>query len=791
MPIIDFRDVAELVNQSRTTRLEMKPTKAKEGRWAMYPGVHLVHTSQYPFRVLYFQSSATLEDIRAGLRDTQAEEPVHIVYPPSLQRLIQNNVEELRLRDRAASMWTTKDYILSFIREEIDTYLNRLKSLRPVDYINPRIETPSGFQVRLPNPVLSFLVDPSTVESSGRLGIVLAEPGQGKTYMSTYLVSQLATGNHGVVPLMVDSSQWQGLSVEDQRSLPKTIAHSFRHFGAAIGWLDGHEDLFLRSTLKADIFRIIFDGFDEYILHNRGSVSPLDVLEVLADLAATTGTRIVITSRTSFWHSNLPLAEVEDFVRERGAFVFSILPFNRENAKNYFDQRIAEETQCEKALQIYDVLRQSDNDLIGRGFVLSLIADLAMHGGSSPHPGYDSARAMLWLLEALCQREEVRQDLPFTAKEQLEVLRQFACEIALGIEPTTELLSLILSYVKPALSSALMKGTIDKLVSHPLLSRERASESWSFRQMQIWTLLLADYIVHLPGSNIRDFVAKVHLSPGAMQDVAEMIVQLAEVEAASQIPLDRLGLLISAMSERGGLVGRIWGEGSRLAGLIVLGAVDRTVRAGSPRTERTELLRKLGGGATIFGITFTGVIAHYDFSGTEFRNCRFERVTWVNCKFTAQSAFVQCEFIGGNAQNQCEGMGSARLENCSLDPDADTMFSVVKTREGKKRYSAEDLRRDISSVIDKFVIKGGLGLKSVAERHLTRGTIATSRHRDDVISALKSKIFEEHEISGVGSGYHIRENAVEAVKFYAANNVFTGPLRTAYEALERKITEHE
>jgi hypothetical protein len=36
---------------------------------------------------------------------------------------------------------------------------------------------------------------------------------------------------------------------------------------------------------------------------------------------------------------------------------------------------------------------------------------------------------------------------------------------------------------------------------------------------------------------------------------------------------------------------------------------------------------------------------------------------------------------------------------------------------------------------------------------------------------------EEHHISGTLGGYNVRKNAAEAVRFYAANNVFIGTLR--------------
>jgi len=37
------------------------------------------------------------------------------------------------------------------------------------------------------------------------------------------------------------------------------------------------------------------------------------------------------------------------------------------------------------------------------------------------------------------------------------------------------------------------------------------------------------------------------------------------------------------------------------------------------------------------------------------------------------------------------------------------------------------------------------------------------------------------------NGFHIREPAEEAVKFYASNNVLTGPLDEAFNRLSKKL----
>jgi hypothetical protein len=115
------------------------------------------------------------------------------------------------------------------------------------------------------------------------------------------------------------------------------------------------------------------------------------------------------------------------------------------------------------------------------------------------------------------------------------------------------------------------------------------------------------------------------------------------------------------------------------------------------------------------------------------------------------------------------------------------MFNSIKIREGMRTYSLDDLRADMDSVLRKFVFKGGQGLKTVSSASLVKGTISASPHRDDVIEVLTRGVLDDHLISGSSAGYHIAESATEALKFYAANNVFSGPLRDAFERLRLRL----
>ncbi len=786
MGSLDFREIASLINYSRTTTIGLDPLTASPGRWALHRGEHRVHTSVYPFGVLYLQSSATLDDMRTAANAVDDLKNTDVLYPPSLRRPTEFSL----LFAKAKGVWTIREYLVSFIKDELNTYLQRLANLAPRFYIDPRVETPSGIPIRVPNPLLSFLRDPDSTSSplTGKLAILLAEPGQGKTYTSRYLVSTLARSGSTTLPLMVDSSQWHTLSVEHQKSLPKTIAHSFDHFDATIGWLHGHEEEFLQATLKADIFRIVFDGFDEYILHNRGAVRPIEVLESLEQLASETGARIVITSRTAFWHTNIPGAELDAFLNRSQSLIYLLQPFNLEQAKHYFSDRLKNQKQAEYATDTYRVLSTDSKSLVGRGFVLSLLADLAERTLSGAG-GYGGEKyPLLWLMQALCEREVLRQELPLSSAQQLMVLRTLAIEGATGAMPNSELLELAIEEARPTLDGASVASAIEKLKSHPLVEYQKDQNIWVFRQEQIRIMLIAEEMIKWAPSEVDGFMQKATLDAAARQDVGSAIVDLLQKGYSTELALAHLSKICQALSAPSPVGLSRTSDGRRLAGTIALIAVDRLISGGSSHIERAEFLLQICGGDAVEALDFSGTIARFDLRGVRFRRCRFDHSTWANCKFDETTVFSQSEFLGGNPPAHCEGLGSASMSECTLDPEAEAMLNGIRVKEGRKKYSVDELKSDVSSVLSKFIIKGRVGLKTINELHLNRGTIGASRHRDEIMEVLVSTILEQHKISGGIVGYNVRAEAVEAVKFYAANNVFTGPIREAFDRLKLRLS---
>jgi hypothetical protein len=102
-------------------------------------------------------------------------------------------------------------------------------------------------------------------------------------------------------------------------------------------------------------------------------------LSGLASLAAETGTRVVITSRTSFWE-----AEISDSqngagitLEQTGVFVYRLQPFDADLARRYFQLRFKSDShKVEQAVGIFRDLSKDDPGFAGRGFVLLLVADL-------------------------------------------------------------------------------------------------------------------------------------------------------------------------------------------------------------------------------------------------------------------------------------------------------------------------------------------------------------------------------------------------------------------------------
>lgn len=797
MEALDFSEIIKLLNHSRTTQFDLKPASSSKGNWDLYKGEYKVHLSKIPFEVLYLYSDASSESIKQAKAKHFRNDITQVVYAPSLDQRRRTHHEVLKPY-AGSKFWTTKEYLISIFREELDAYRKKITQIQPKFYTNPPVLVPAGVDRKIPNPIYSLLVDPesSQLTQNGRLGIMLAEPGQGKTYMSQHLVYNLSENKKDIIPIYIDSNQWRSMSVDDLTSLWKTIAHSFRYFETPINWIEGCEDLFIKTTLKAGLFRVVFDGFDEYILRNHGRVQADEAIQALSELVSSTDARLIITSRTTFWESEIKAIEADvEPLEFKNASLFVIKPFDQSHAKNYFSTRLeGDELKQRSAIDLFRALSAHGDSFVGRGFVLNLIADLVSRNPKIKPDKLDVS-PIQWLMKAICEREQLRQDLPIDANQQLDILQTFVADVIQGNPPNTETLDYAISDIAKNLDTKTRELCIAKLSPHPLINKTNNHDKWVIPQEQIKVVLLAEYILYLVSQVdnaplLSAFYNNAELGGSLTNDLASMIIEISNKGDPYDVNIKRFRHIVECLllcDQRNHNISERSNNIKILAVLISLKVVDKYVKKGSSRQDRANLLISMFPNKTLNRLPFSGAIASMDFRGVKFDFCRFDHVRWANCKFDQDTDFTSCHFIGGSKSN-CEGFGDVKLINPTSDDAGRSFLNSSLIEAGKKQYTEDDLKSDINSVVSKFVAKGGLGFKRVTEKNLNTGTIRFSKYSDIIITEIKRRILSEHHISGSSDlGYGVKDEAKDSIRFFANNNVFTGILQEVFDRLKEKL----
>ena len=663
MKQLNFREVAELINHSQTTQIELDPVMQEED-WDLYVGRYRIHAHEHEFRVLNLRSNVS----NNGLRDakSRAFKPRHtqVVYAPSIDDRM--TAHRALFEGESSGFWNLREYLQSFFAKEHESYKNALAELAPSDYIEPQVKVPAGVNRMRPNPLHSLLIDraPQGQQQPGTLGVLLAGPGQGKTYMTQYLVTAVMHMRQGFLPIYIRSDQWQTMSLEDMGSLWKTIGHSFRHFNTPIGWIEDHEDQFIRTSLKAGLFTIIFDGLDEYLLRNHDRVSASDVLSALVELVSDTGARIVVTSRTTLWNVEFA-SEVTQKEHTSQVAIYEIKPFDQNHARNYFRKK---SIQVNNALQLFSRLRQHAPELIGRGFVLKLVADLFEGNQEESNEIPERRQPLLWLMEALCERDRRRQNLRLTASEQLEALKIFFSEVVQGEPRSSDTLSFSIELVASRLDADAVAECVRNMSSHALLQCvDSRLDEWEAPERQVQMALLADYVIDIALTKpdqgaISAFCQRGKLSKEQAGVLSETVIDLI----FSQFGLDKLAVqirkLVHNLSHGFANKGMAENRSSnirRLLMLVVVSALDRLAPKGTDRVHRTEYFIDMLPNREIRGLHFFGTIARLDFSGCQFEDCLFEETKWANCKFDQKTRFVKCRIVGGSNE-YCSDFGLAK-----------------------------------------------------------------------------------------------------------------------------------
>jgi hypothetical protein len=786
---VSFKEVANLVNRISGTRIDVdSPKVLNQDQYAVYGGTASTSGFAFSFEILYVFADATKDGIKgayAWLNRQKDKSKVKVVHAPSVTPSI---IEELRAR--SIDPMSLADYFASFMQQQTLDYIGKIRELTYHNYIEPQIRVPAGLPRKFPNPVLSFL---SSSTTGGRVAVLLGEPGQGKTHMSKFLAVELTKLRQ--IPIYVHSEQWTKMQIEDLSSIWKTIVASFRYFNAPIGWAEGVERDFIRVSLKLGIFRLIFDGFDEFILWNRGTIDARESLQELVNLAEDTGTPLCITSRTSFYNSEV--AEGDGVNSAKDVLDYLILPFDANHAENYFKKRFGDNSPLVRdAIWLFRKLSEDSTggagEFVGRGFFLSLIADLVARGVDVQIGAVGSQTRIQWIMDALCKREQVRQTLPLDARAQISVFREFAALVAKGEPRDTSTLRFVLATTEN-LSEQQIEELVKlpaKLKDHPLIRAEKGS--WVFTQDQIEYFLLAEFVLALCGraegySELQALLNSSNFTKSLHTEVATALIQLVFAMQNDLAALESCKKIVETISlaGRSGFASAPTGC-HQFAGTIALLAAGRAHLRGSNRTERTAALLNLLPAGQLVGVQFIGTMSSLDFRGLKVSDCHFDTVTFANCRFGPNTTFTNCHFTDLRVKN-CEQFGSVKFDSTNtFDEVSRRLVEAEMISAGERNYAVENLHGDMDCLIRRFLPRETNGFKNIEERNLSRGVIGHSVNKGIIIDSFKRECLTSHPVGG-NVVYVVKEEVKQDFFFFVSNGVFTGRLADLYDELKSKL----
>lgn len=777
MKSLTFREIADLLNGASLAKFNVEHVQEIPDTLTLYEGSYfLSNGDELPAHVLYVHSSASERSLRAAIRSVAIRSITEVVYPPSAETpAIAIDWKAIG----AKKVLNSKDYLIAFMRVELARYRTELQALEHEDLERPSVQTPVGLVKRIPNPLENFLGE-TGITGDGQLAVLLAEAGHGKTYLSEWVAGRLAGKDERVFPIFVSAKQWSGITTLGTATLEEIICNSFRAFGCPVRWAEGNERNFLRVALRLGVFRLVFDGFDEFALQSGSGTSVREALNALVTLTDDTGARVLVTARTSFWESQV-LVEAPELAAN--LYVYSLEPFDLPKAQNYFKRRLGDvPSKVQAAVNAFQKLQASNSTLAGRGVVLRLVADLAEKAGVLVS---DFRREPVsWLMYSLCQRDRERQKLPLTPDKQLAAMREFVLMKIAGVAPTDDTFELAIQ-VSADIDDGMIKDVMTRFRSHALIRRTDEG-IWEFVNQQVELTLLGERVIaaalHDPkkgGVELARLNATARLRPDQEIDLTYVVLSLLKYESEPLAPAERCAKVVNMLMKASPLTQRLLPEDSlfrRLATNIALRSEEVDAKE---RRERTQSLLRLLGGGDIDGLHVLKVLSRFDLSGVTLRRCLFRDVTFAACKFDDKTAFIACRFDGGDAQN-CEGFGTASFIDCTYTPSGHEFVRSQQLRDGSKRYTKDDLHRDLRALVEKFVRKAGVAFKTVEKDDMFKGRICASPHTKVVIAGFERYILDHITISGTSSGgYAIKPSARDAVLFFHQNNTCVGHMADA------------
>jgi hypothetical protein len=569
--------------------------------------------------------------------------------------------------------------------------------------------------------------------------VLVAPAGLGKTTLARKIARKVLQSKRAI-PIPVESAQWQNLI---NLTLPNILNAALLQLIPEAVRLTNPK--LFQVLVREQLLVPIFDGFDELCLHPHSNYHPTSLIAELLELVGDTGARVLITTRETFWEK-VSASNLSDKVKR-----VNLQGFSNDQRKRFFSKRLktpeerdlANRLAREVGERVYEgaLARKSmqADRASGVPLFLELVA-LNVDGNSQATFAPQSKDPLGPLLESMCERENVRQQLKISAEKQMRIFEDLFRDMPDDISRSD-----LAVYVELAVPEVTMDA-LARFESHAFFSPGQDVRA-RFESLKVYFVArwLANRLEDAISESTSDKSLAELLERNSTGDT-DVFDFLVERFVAMERPRARAAIshaveMVQARTHWEGAASALFHLAQRIASEVENTKMDR----------RNFLLDSLGLKSPVRRLAVYGQITGLDLTELTFSGCVFKDVEYHNCNFDETTRFEDCRFDGDLKFENCQNSGRVCLNRCKFSEQAEREWQVRAGRASKKLINQDVVREAIREILRKFI--GPFGFSTIKDADKNTGPILRSPCRDLAWEELfREKILERHHISGVSDG---------------------------------------
>ena len=735
-------------------------------RYAIFEAELAAGVEKTKNKFLYLKSNCTIDHVRQAHREIGASsERTYVVKPGSL-RLTNSRLSEIFGK---TPIYEHEELVWNRLTTVFARYLESLAEVPNEEYfISPRSTDRNISNLE------SWMIDymkGGKSDDNGKILVLSAHAGVGKTTLSRYLLRQLTKRESlKTIPIYVEAQHWGKLHLGSIDELWDVIDNSLRFFSSELSL---REELFYHA-LQQGYLSFVFDGFDELCGHKTSPLDAMVVLQQLVDIAARSEARILVTTRTLYWSS-----EIES--PPENVRVVELDSLNTQQAYGYFDNYFkVDRRKREESKGVYRSLGSGSRrppqggraraQFVNLPLCVAMVAAYVRDGGEQI--SVDARRGLLEeFLIGICKREQQRKGLSTSAMDQLSSFQELAILDEKNINPEFEFELLG--------ATNFDDDDVDKLIDHPFLDlRKNGVNKYCFKYDFLGPYFRALAIAKALDEStdqLEQLMEVMALEAGGKGHISEQLCSILEPED--------FGRIARAFQE----ILRENKEAASFLFHVCRNLIDETQT--TTKKELSQLLfhalvgKKFAADQSIQGWLFSGTLDRLDFGGVTFDHCQFENVSFRDCTVDERTRFIGCRFAGELEISPRKGWDSVYRRKCKdISPAAAIMWGEIL---GKASGSKQDTTLSILRVaLGKFWYhgrpKGSMRLDD-----WNKGTLRKLGQAQKVMNVmLKVGLVERITISGVSEGGILFDrNSMNDLRNFMDNQQMQGKIREMFKLL--------